>query len=317
MTRYAGVAVLVAGAGVLLARRRWRDAAVLALPGLLACGGWMAVAGGSGRPVALHAVDAGDAELGMRTVTRWLVPGSAPLAVRLVVVAVALAALAAGWLRRHRTRPRPGLDTVLGVFALSYLAVVVAYRLLLDVTGRFDARLLVPLHVVLVMLVVPVLARARPARLVAGVAAALVALQLAQAAGWVADGLDDDGLVRRGYSAAAWRQSAVVAAVSRLPAGVPVRTNGADALWLLTGRSVPTLPPLSDRLTGRPLRGGRAALARMGYDLARSGGLIAYFGVIRSRPYLPSEADIRAVARLEEVRRDEVGVLYRVLPDGS
>jgi hypothetical protein len=328
LTRYVGVALVVAGAGVLVWRGRERrlhgigDAAVFGAIALAPVAAWLAWAGRAGgadeRTLAFHLF--GGAYLGQapRPVARWVVPWPGPPAGPLL----ALALVAAAFLLLRQAPPDTNgrdpialrqLPALLGAFAVSYLAVLVADRVLIDATGRLDARFLMPLHVVAVLLAVPwVWAR----RERAGVAVAVGILVLAQAAAgvaWAAGGLTDTGISRRGYSAAAWRRSTVVARAGAEDPALPVYTNGFDALFLLTGRAGTPIPAEKDYLTGRPNPRYRQELAAMGADLQRTGGLLVYFDAVTARrSFLPSRAELERALPLDVEVADQVGTVYRV-----
>ncbi|MBA3268601.1 MAG: hypothetical protein H0T70_10150 [Acidimicrobiia bacterium] len=339
LTRYLGVALVLAGAAVLVglgAKRRWHgagDAAVftvMATAPVLAWAIWAARARegtAEDRTIAVHLPDLDYLGQSVRPLARWVVPFVAPglgLGLAALVVLVGLAVL---------RRPSPGSETssasalpwLLGTFAVAYLAVLVADRALLDVSGRLDSRFLAPLHVVAVLLVVPLVHGALrrragqadsrrfarvPAAAMAGVAG-LVALQVADAAVWTADGVGDVGIARRGYTAEAWRRSDVVAAVAATEAGRPVYTNGFDAVFLLTGRHTLPLPVEKNYLTGEDNPRYAEELAAV----QRSGGLVAYFDALTARQsFLASQAELERALSLQPMASDDVGTLYRLEP---
>ena len=80
---------------------------------------------------------------------------------------------------------------------------------------------------------------------------ALLALHGVQAGSWVADGLTDTSVGRRGLTAAAWDDSPVLAAVAALPPDVTVYSNAPEAVFLLTGRA-DVAPARPHRLPLRP-----------------------------------------------------------------
>ena len=164
---------------------------------------------------------------------------------------------------------------LLPAFAVTYLAVLVVDRVLLDASGRLDLRFLAVLHVVAVVGLLPWLhrnltGRARPAAAAAGLV--LLTLHGVQAASWVADGLTDTSVGRRGLTAAAWDDSPVLAAVVALPPAVTVYSNAPEAVFLLTGRAASPLPAHTDYLSDRrrpDYEAERAALAeRLSADQA-------------------------------------------------
>ena len=299
LTRYVGVALVVAEVGVLLAtggggRQAWRRAAAVGGASVVPLVVWLAAAGSGNRPVVVHLFDADYWVSGARSLSRWVLPPYVSWPVRGVATAVVVGALtwsavagrapvaAAG---RRQDRPPDVFGLLLPAFAVTYLAVLVVDRVLLDATGRLDLRFLAVLHVVAVVGLLPWLhrhltGRARPAAAAAGLV--LLALHGVQAASWVADGLTDTSVGRRGLTAAAWEDSPVLAAVAALPPDVTVYSNAPEAVFLLTGRAASPLPAhtdylsdrrrpeyeaeraaLADRLAARPGGGGVAAALRL------------------------------------------------------
>jgi hypothetical protein len=303
LTRYVGVALVVAGVAGLLWRRRWLDTAIFAAVSCLPVAVWMAWAGPGDRSAVFHPFGADYLGQAVRPLARWIVPWPGPPVGFMIAVAVVAAGVIL--LRRH---PVPGdgnpLPVLLVAFAVAYLLVLLGYRTFTDATGRLDARFLLPLHVVAVLLAVPALWRRPGLRPALGL---LVVLQLAGAVAWTAGGLTDDGIGRRGYTAAAWERSSIVARLAG--SDEPVYSNGFDAVFLHTGRSTFPIPATKDYLTGRANPDYTDQLAAV----RARGGLVAYFDALTfRRSFLPSRAELESRLPLELVMQDEVGTLYRL-----
>jgi len=324
LTRYVGVAAILAGVAMLLWRgagRRYHGAVDAALFGAIATApvlGWLVWAGRAGeRNVALHMFDVGYLAQAPRPLARWLVPWPGPPAGP--VLALALIVAAAVVLRRHPRQAVPdpsslgALPSLLAAFVVTYLSVLVANRILIDATGRLDARFLMPLHVVAILLAVPLAYRFGRYRWVEVAAGALVVAQVASGLAWTAGGLTDDSIRRRGYTARAWRESTVVAQVAGADPKRAVYSNGFDALFLLTGRTAQPIPARRNYLTDRPNARFGQEVAAMRADLERTGGLLVYFDALTARrSFLPSRAELERALPLEVVATDEVGTVFRL-----
>jgi len=314
LTRYVGVAVVLAGIALLVRAGRRREAAVFSVVTVAPVAAWLAWAGTGGGHLAGHMFGLEYLARGARSLSDWVVPAFVPAPLR-VAAAVLVVAGAVFVLRRA---PRPTADRVtfvLAAFAIVYVALLLFDRVFIDATGRLDRRFLSPLHVVAVVLAAPLVHRAwathvRPRRPVVAAAAVLLALQVVQAVAWVTGGLTDDGVERRGYSAAAWSRSTVMARVRDLGPEVPVFSNGADAIFLLTGRRTSNLPVRLEYRTGRPNPRYAEELAAVRAALA-AGGVVVYFQAIDARrSFLPAAAELEAALSLRVVERDEVGTVY-------
>jgi len=315
LTRYVGVAVVLAGVVLLLRARRRREAAAFAVVTVAPVAVWLAWAGTSTGHLAVHVFGLDYLTRGVVSLSDWVVPTFLPAPVR-VATALLVVAAAAVVLRRA---PSPGVDAltfVLASFAGLYLALLLADRAFVDASARLDRRFLAPLHVVVVILLAPLVHRAweaglRRRRAVVAGTAVLVALQVVQAAAWVAGGLTDDGVARRGYAAAAWSRSPVIDRIRRLPSGVPVFSNGADALFLLTGRETATIPAEIDYRTGRSNEDYEEELADLRAALASGGVLVHFDAITARRSFHPSAEELERRLGLQVVERDEVATVYR------
>ncbi len=290
LTRYIGIALVVVGVAGLLWRRRWLAAGVFGAVTVAPVGVFLLLADGgpSDRTVAFHMFGAEYLGQAARPFARWLLPWPGPpvgllLAVLLVAAGVVVA--------RRLDGPLPWL---LVAFAVAYLAVLLANRTFTDATGRLDARFLAPLHVVAILVAVPALRHVR-----LPVAGILVLGQIAGAVAWAAG---DGSIERRGYTAAALQDSAVMASLQE-----PLYTNAPDAVYFVTGRPSLAIPAEKDYLTGKPNPG-------FDQEVATMHGYLAYFDAITfKRSFQPTRAELEAALRLEVVAQDAVGTLYRIL----
>lgn len=328
LTRYVGVALVVAGAVALVvygARRMWHgllEAAVFSFAAVVPVGAWVlwargAHGAGSEGDVVFHSFGAHYVERGAANVLEWIGPGW-PWWLALGAAAGALGLLV--WALRSSPTdsaraPRRPLPAVCAIFAGGYVVVLLLDRLLLDASALLDRRLLLPLHLVAI---VGLLALVRPrswrdpARMAtAALVSLLVLVQWGDAVGWVADAVDNG---RAGYGAPAWRNSTVLASVTRLSPDVTVYTNGPDAIWFVTGRATTMLPARKDYLTGEPNPRYGAELAEMASQLRAGRGAVVYFPPIQSRPFLPTVAELERAVPLHAAQSDAVATLYQAPP---
>ncbi len=319
LTRYVGVALVAAEVAVLVMAggRRWAGrAAAFAAASLAPLAVWLAVAGSGNRPVVVHVFDADYWVDGFRSLSRWVLPPYVAWPVRGVATAAVAAGLVAMAIVARRRNPNGDrradlLGLLLPAFAIAYVVVLVADRILLDATGRLDLRFLAVLHVVAVVGLFPwlhrtVTGRARPTFAAIGIG--LLVLQVLYAGSWVIDGLTDTSVGRRGLTAAAWEDSTVLAAVAALPPDVTVYSNAPEAVFLLTGRAAAPLPAHTDYLSDRPRPEYDDELAAMADRLSRDQGVVVWL-----RPYAFRQRLLVRVEDLgvEPVLEDEVGQLFR------
>jgi len=332
LTRYVGIALVATGVIILVtygAGRRWRgalDAAAFSVAALVPVGAWVlwargAHGQGSEGELVWHPFGAGDIERGVENLLEWVVPDWLPWWFGIVIVAGAIALFV--WAARSARRDAEEIGTgaehlpvVCAVFAGAYVAVLVLDLLLIDASALLDKRLLLPLHVVAIVGILA-LAQRRvmngALRVVTiGVLGLLVVFQVGEATVWVRNSVDDGGARRGGYASSVWRESPVIAALHNLPPDVAVYSNGPDAIWFLTGRATSTLPPEKDYLTGEANPDYRAELAEMTERVRADNGVVVYFSAIKSRPYLPTEEELRRAMALHEVSSDRIGTIYEL-----
>lgn len=231
---------------------------------------------------------------------------------------------------------RHPLVLLCGLFAVAYGAILAVQNALLDASSTLDYRLLAPVHAVVLLggaialaprltnlshFVLPgnvrweKLAWVGPSEWVGRLVIVLVAAQAVGAVAWVAGAPGDHSPERRGLTAAAWEDSAVLAAVAALPADVVVYSNAPDAVHLLTSRrTVALVPPSVDYLSGRQRQGYEREMATLATGVMQGQAVVAWFGAAPWRRSLyPAESTIVATLGLDPspVLEDDVGRLYR------
>ncbi len=126
----------------------------------------------------------------------------------------------------------------------------------------------------------------------------------------------DKGL---GYASPAWSQSETLRKIAGLPAGVPVYSNGMDAVYILTGRPSSPIPAKEHYMkihvsdpAGRAMTNYESELEKMKKVLQEQDGILAYFKNIGWRWYYPTEAELAERLSLFPVETLSDGVLYKV-----
>jgi 4-amino-4-deoxy-L-arabinose transferase-like glycosyltransferase len=321
LTRYVGLALVAAGAValVLLADggRRWKAAVGFSAIALAPLVGWLAwvdgVAGrATNRRAVLHLPGASYATRGLQSASTWFVPSDVPWPVRAVVAAAAVAALVVLARRLHRDGGA-AVAGMVGLFALAYLAALVLDRSLFDVTGRLDARFVLPLHAAAVAIGLWVLRGVdlRRSHLVRLVLSAVVGMQVVGGVFWASEAATDAAIRPGGFAAPAWNDSEVLDEVRALPPSLPVYTNQVDAVFFHTGRVASPVPEKAALLTGEINPSYGAQLLAMADGLSRGGLLVYFTHAPARRVFLPTPAELAGQLRLQLVSTDRVGVAYR------
>lgn len=283
MTRFAGVAVplavalalLVWGRGPSLVRRAGR-AAVLGGGALVPVLLWVGLGHGvarSGSGLVWHRPDVAQIHQGFAVVAGWSHVGG-PRAWQVgaaALIAVTSVAVAGAARQLHRSRRRPsglpadepsgqpddhvgtGRRRLLGITAIvaaTYLFAVVASRLVVDAAIPFDARLLIPMHLMgaialpLAVTAIDAIWVRRLALVVAGLVAVLGIRDSTRA-------MHDFPHKDTGYLSARWRRSPGIREIRTLPENTLVVTNAPDPVWLHTGRAPLFIPLRTDLYAAR------------------------------------------------------------------
>lgn len=328
-TRYAGLALVVGGAVVVASAgprpraRRW--AALYGAGALAPTVAWLAwVASRTGqatnRPWVLHPPGWDYLERGTVNVAEWVVAVRLPAAAAAVVVA---GLAVAGWRALRGADPyRRAALAPMGLCAATYGALVVFYRIFLDVTGRLDDRFLLVLHVAAVVAVaatVPSTLRTRMAgglRALGGLAPALVVLvavvSVADGLAWSAGAAADPDRRPGGFGGDLFATSDLLDLAVSLPPGAVVASNAPDVVYFHTGRVAERLPEVTHLLSGRANDDFDVELAELGRRLEASQGAVIYFTAIPARRLgMPDPETLAHRLGLERVADDPAGVAYR------
>jgi hypothetical protein len=304
LTRYAGLGLIPGGALLVLLNRRRElrgrivDAALFAVLSTGPAAVWLLrnAIGGSAtdRTIRYHPPSGADVHSGLNAVAAWVSPTSAPLVVKVLlgaVVAVGIALLA--WRTRERTAM---IQRLVGVLVVAYVAGVIVSDTLVDATTGIDARILSPVHLLLIVgvayLVSDLLTELSPKLrlLPVAVVGAVVLIAGARGGPWLRATRHSPPA----YADASWRQSPFLAAVRALPTNVPIFTNAGDAIWFIDRRGTYPLPEVYDPRSELPNHAFHAQLVKLAGFITARHAVVAVFTKITWRPYLPSLAILRA-----------------------
>lgn len=333
LTRYAGLAFVVTGmlAIALFASQPWRKrllhAGAFGLAGCAPVFLWITgnvwlTGEAAGRKIAFHPLGIGHWESFMDTVAAWLLPaGNLPLARGLSLLVTAILGLiyrlgSMGRVPASAERLQR-LPQLLGLFSVTYGALLVLSISFLDVQTPLDNRILSPLYVAAVLFILCLAqrllcapkwkARRLSALFVGLVLVFLCGSQLMQTASW----LQYSSSHGVGYASSEWRHSPVIKYLEGLGPEVPVFTNGPDIIRLLTGRSAAMIPRKIDPDTAAPNSRYNDQLAAMGRLIREKQGVVVYFSRIRWRWYLATEAEINEQLTLTLILKTEDGAVYQ------
>lgn len=341
LTRYAGMAALAAGALALALhpafapRRRALALAILLAIGLLPPALWSLhnynVAGtATGRALAWHPVSFGHLRMGAGVVSKWLLPQVIPPVPRallfLLLVAVTAAivrrVIQAGNLSlRPATihgfavrRPAVFIATVFAVIYVPFLLVAIS---VIDAHTPLDHRLLLPLFLALVIilwsiggrLTDAVTAKSPQLHIVLLIFAVfIVGMSCTRLLPTYAETVNHG----TGLGFARWRNSAIIDAVSKLPADAPIYANGQDIIYALTGRHAVYLPYRLNPNT-QAAYDPAPAIAVMTGTLRREHGYLVFLDEVNWRHYLVTADEIRRQTPLATfLAIPGEGIIYRV-----
>jgi hypothetical protein len=112
-----------------------------------------------------------------------------------------------------------------------------------------------------------------------------------------------------GYTSRKWAHSATLAAVSALPAGITLYSNGPDAILFLTGRSATMLPRIFSPLTLKPNPEYPAQWSTMAREVQEGRAVVVYLARLR-RTCLPAQRELESTWAIPVLARLTDGALY-------
>jgi hypothetical protein len=291
------------------------------------------------REFSFHPIRLRQMVAGLSTISSWLLLGKVRTDFRVVffVLEVAAAGLFVVYLFRrgranalvNKDRPDTAADETarlckrrsLSSLPIIFMVFIVIYVLFLIFTAFFvdadtvlDLRALAPVHVAAIVLVSGLAWRGfasfrevRPIRIVfVAFAIILLGSYSVRLGKWLIEARKDG----QGYASRAWKESKTIAGVRNLPAGVPIYSNGYDAIYYLTRRPAIYLPERVIHGTGRANENYTTGVERMGKALKERDGRLIFFHTLPERWFLPSEDELKQQLKLRSVEMNSDGSVY-------
>jgi 4-amino-4-deoxy-L-arabinose transferase-like glycosyltransferase len=324
LTRYAGAALVIAGALAILllqqtpVRLALRRVALFSVLSCLPVAGWFLrnrlVSGVSsdffGGKILDSASSLATISSGFNSASAWLLPGSVPLLLRIGV----LFALTAAVLLVSRRRLNSGetrLTDLSLIHAGSYMAIVLATVLFLDGTTPLDDRMLLPLFAPLILLLLAALqatlTRSRgwvwiPAALAVGL---LFLTNSLRTPGYLFKSAHSG----RGYSAAEWKNSIVINRLKSIPHDVPIYGTLPSSIRFLTNLPARQLPNIYNPRNQRKNPDFGRQMSEMCGEAKNAGIVVVYFLANNGRWYPPA-GDVSRACNLGLIASDDKMALY-------
>jgi len=339
LTRYVGVVLIVTGfIGILFLnhqtfRKRILDSiifvAISSFPVIL----WLirnyyAAGSGANRELTFHPFGFMHLKVALTTLSGWILPAwisSSTGGTVLLFIVIGLLLSSFTVLRpraepnvaNKTDRPLTGILIFLGIFISVYLVILIMSVSFFDAFTYPDNRILSPVFVSAVILVFCYLemslkhSQRRQLLKAVWVPLAIIlsgiytfnAIRIIQSA-------HSDGV---GYNRNIWRQSAIVDEIRTLPSGIPIYTNGPDAIYMLTGKNSILIPCRINPFSQQQNDACSAEVSAMMKHLSENDGIIIYFNRLKWRSYLVSESDLRTMLSLKPTKITYEGSIYKVM----
>jgi hypothetical protein len=335
LTRYAGAALIPAGALMLLlltANRsrlqRWLDAIIFAAAASLLPIAWslrnfLVLHSATNRVIAFHPVGL-DHLIDLAQVCWSWLGADQPIhpALTFASAAIALAVLIAGcYFAIHRVGNKRNLPTAVLIYILVFGAMLAVSISLIDFHTPIDNRVLAPVYIAWLILVGCVFAPLLADRLnshrnlllfpfVVSPVLLLVLWNAARSAIFITMLYQTGG----GFAQQSWRESGIIAAVKNLPPDQIVYTNAPGAVYLLTARPIIiTIPAEFSASSQLPNTDYAENMARMETDLRAHKAVLVYlsrYGKARAN----NDAQIGRKLGLRPILRHKDDIIYEAAP---
>lgn len=337
LTRYAGLAAVpTLFLGLILFRKtkplkRLLSAATISLLAAFPLAlwflrNWIRSGNPTNRGFAFHPISMERLKGGLATVSNWILPGritGTPREVLTVTVLVGVLLIFLYTLLNVRKKMVGGvnenrdliLPAMFGLYILCYSAMLFVTISFIDAQLSLTPRPLSPIYLLGVVMLLSVLppsfkraAWIIPSITISGILFILTFNSI-HAVKFVSRAHTGSMMM---YAGEGWQEAAIIQQVRRLPEGIPIYSNGDDAVYFAAGKPAARLPQKVDPFTLESNPMYRSEMDRMRNILVDSEGVIVYFNGITWRGYLPSRQELEAALPLVVEWIGDQGVIYRL-----
>jgi hypothetical protein len=281
----------------------------------------------SDRGLAYHPLTSRDSLDALGTFSNWFLPGRITGTVRDVLTAIVLAGFTIlivialyknrrVWMQQEEASSTQILPFIFFTFAFAYFMLLVFTLLFMDAQSTFDYRLLSPIFVsgtiALFSLTTLYLKRiAWPIQLLAGILLFLVlTFNAVHALKFIAR--SHAGSYKM-YAGPGWQEAEIIELVRALPEGLPIYSNGDEAIYFTTGKPAARFPQKFSPFTLKANQGYDLELDGMREILETRGGVIVCFSGITWRGYLPGCDELTSTLPLMVLWTGEEGEILRFI----
>jgi len=278
------------------------------------------------RELVYHPMASHDFRRGLDTLSNWILPGRITGALRdglaltilsalLILIIMALFKIFRTTKDKQAWKLEQAVPLVFFIFFISYLAVLSFTILFVDAQSTFEYRLLSPALIgalIATFTTLPFHLRRvpRPIHVVLMFLFFLmITFNTVHAAKFVSKA--HQGSFKM-YAGDGWKKAEIIQQIQTLPEGIPIYSNGDEAIYYVTGRPAARLPEKSNPFTLRDNPDYRDEIDQMQEILLEKDGMIVYFSGITWRGYLPSREELENLFPLSEIWSGEEGVIYAI-----